>query len=160
MIQPDQVPQILTELEPYMAVVVEVQLCDYGESANSGPWVKFRLPNPETLEPYRGQDRTGRNARNGKRYTLMLIELTDQDEVVRQEPGPRKLSSIAGIMCENQEFRAWLQAEHGEAMPTSEDAAVYLRAMCGIQSRAELDSNTHAAGVFREILRDYDAHRA
>ena len=157
---PDEIPTVLEELKPYFATIVEAQLKDYGESANAGCWVSFRVPMPEDLEPFRGQDRSGRNARSGKRYTLMLIELTDQDEVVRQEPGPRKLSSIAGIMCENQEFRAWLQAEHGEAMPTSEDAAVYLRAMCGIQSRAELDSNTHAAGVFREILRDYDAHRA
>lgn len=154
---PDEVPAILEELKPYFTTVVEAQLKDYGESANAGCWVSFRLPQPEDLEPFRGQDRSGKNARSGKRYTLMLIELTDQDEHHHQ---PRKLSSIAGAMCENVEFRQWAAQETGDPMLEPKDAANFIRATCGIQSRAELDSNAEAAKAFRGILRDYDAFRA
>src|SRR3990172_1742726 len=99
MILSGQVAQVLEELKPYFSTIVEAQLKDYGESANAGCWVSFRVPSPEDLEPFRGQDRSGRNARTGKRYTLMLIELNDQEEHVEQERKPMKLSQIAGAKC-------------------------------------------------------------
>lgn len=159
---PEKVPQILEELKPYFATIVEAQLKDYGESANAGCWVSFRLPSPEDLEIYRGQDRSGRNARTGKRYTLMLIELTDQDEPMQateQEPKPRKLSSIAGAMCNDPNFRAWLASEYGDPCPDADTAAVFIRGACGIESRSMLDVNEHAATVFRTLLKDYDKAR-
>jgi len=162
MILPENVPEILTELQPYMAVVVEVQLCDYGESANSGPWVKFRLQNPEDLEPYRGQDRSGRNARTGKRYTLMLVELSDQDEPVSngghmdETPRPRKLSQIAGGLCHDAAFRKWCELAYGDPCQDEAAAAQLLREVCGVESRSHLDSNPDAAALFRELLANYD----
>lgn len=160
MIPPEQVAEKLEELKPYFSAIVEAQLKDYGESANAGCWVSFRLPAPEDLELYRGQDRSGRNARSGKRYTLMLIEINDQEEHVQPtEQKPRKLSQIAGIMCNDPNFRAWLAEEFGDPCPDAEAAAVFIRETCGVESRAHLDSNVHAAGLFREILNDYDAAR-
>ena len=159
MIQPEEVAGVLEQLRPYFTTIVEAQLKDYGESANAGCWVSLRLPGPEDLEPFRGQDRSGRNARTGKRYTLMLIELTDQDEhmpPIYTEPKPRKLSSIAGALCNDPNFRAWASHTYGEPCPDAESAAVMVREVCGIQSRAELDANEGAAGLFRELLADYD----
>jgi hypothetical protein len=158
MILPEQVPELLRELSPYFTTIVESQLKDYGESANAGCWVSFRLPAPEDLEPFRGQDRTGRNARTGKRYTLMLIELTDQDEHMPPEPEakPRKLSQIAGGLCHDAKFRAWCEAQYGEPCPDEAAAAQLIREVCGIESRAHLDVNEEAAKVFRELLADYD----
>lgn len=153
---PEQVPEVIEELRPYFATIVEAQLKDYGESANAGCWVSFRLPTPEDLEVYRGQDRSGRNARTGKRYTLMLIELNDQEEPVQAEPKTYKLSQIAGAKCNDPNFRAWLQAEYEEPFPDAEAAAVFIRASCGIESRAMLDSVEHAATIFRTLLSDYD----
>jgi hypothetical protein len=155
-IQPEDVVQALEELRPFFRVLEEVQLCDFGESANSGPWVKFRLLAPESLEPYRGQDRSGRNARTGKRYTLMLIELNDQEEPVQAEPKTYKLSQIAGAKCNDPNFRAWLASEYGEPMPDAEAAAAFIRQLCGIESRSYLDTIEHAATIFRTLLADYD----
>lgn len=159
MIQPEEVAGALGELRPYFTTIVEAQLKDYGESANAGCWVSFRVPMPEDLEPFRGQDRSGRNARTGKRYTLMLIELADTEEHMQNETEvkPRKLSSIAGALCNNPNFRAWASHTYGEPFPDAEAAAVLIRETCGITSRSELDSNEGAAQIFREILRDYDA---
>ncbi len=159
MIHPEQVAAMLAQLEPYFTACEEVQLCDYGESANAGAWVKFRLSNPEALEPYRGQDRSGRNARTGKRYTLMLIALDDQDQHT-QEDRPRKLSQIAGAVGESDQFRTWVQEAHGNECSTAAQAADFIRALCGIDSRAELDTNPAAASVFRGLLSDYDAWKS
>lgn len=157
--QPEDVAPTLEELKPYFTTIVEAQLKDYGESANAGCWVSFRLPMPEDLEPFRGQDRSGRNARTGKRYTLMLIELNDQEEHVQAEHKPMKLSQIAGAKCNDPNFRAWLAHEYGDPCPDAEAAAVFLRETCGVESRSNLDTNEAAAGVFRELLADYDKAR-
>lgn len=158
MLQPDQIASILEELKPYFSTIVEAQLKDYGESANAGCWVSFRVPMPEDLEPFRGQDRSGRNARTGKRYTLMLIELNDQEEHVQnQDPKPRKLSQIAGGLCHDEKFRAWCEEHYGEPCRNDIEAAQLIREVCGVESRSHLDTNDDAANLFRELLRDYDA---
>lgn len=159
MIQPEDVAATLEELKPYFATIVEAQLKDYGESANAGCWVSFRVPMPEDLEPFRGQDRSGRNARTGKRYTLMLIEINDQEEHVQQpgDPKPRKLSSIAGALCNDPAFRAWLEHTYGEPVPDAEGAAQVVREVCGVESRAHLDTVEAAASLFRELISDFDA---
>lgn len=163
MIQPEDVASVLEDLRPYFTTIVEAQLKDYGESANAGCWVSLRLPTPEDLEPFRGQDRSGRNARTGKRYTLMLIEINDQDEHMppeNTEPRPRKLSSIAGALCNDPNFRAWAAATYGDTFPDAEAAAQLIRGLCGVESRADLDTNDQAAKLFREILKDYDEEKS
>jgi hypothetical protein len=165
MIQPEQVAQVMEDLKPYFALVIEGQLKDYGENANSGCWVSFRLPAPEDLEIFRGQDRSGRNARQGKRYTLMLVELGDDETAVnqeargrmgQQEARPRKLSQIAGGICHDAKFRAWVEQTYAVPCENPEQAAEFIRSMSGVESRAHLDTNTEAAGIFRAILADYD----
>lgn len=158
MIEPEQVASVLDGLKPYFTTIVEVQLKDYGESANAGCWVSFRVPSPEDLEPFRGQDRSGRNARTGKRYTLMLIELTDQEEHVQapNDPKPRKLSQIAGGLCHDQQFQAWMQKRYDVQVTTEAEAADLIRMICGVGSRSELDGNPEAAEVFRGMLKEYD----
>jgi hypothetical protein len=160
MIAPEQVAELLEQLRPYFTTVVEAQLKDYGESANAGCWVSLRLPSSEDLEPFRGQDRSGRNARTGKRYTLMLIAIDDQDQHEQGQDRPRKLSQIAGAVGESDEFRTWVQEVHGNECATAAQAADFIRALCGIDSRAELDTNPAAAGVFRGLLADFDAWKA
>lgn len=157
MIQPEDVAEVLEGLKPYFTTIVEVQLKDYGESANAGCWVSFRVPSPEDLETFRGQDRSGRNARTGKRYTLMLIELNDQEEHVQtQEPKARKLAQIAGGLCHDEGFRAWLQKRYDVLVTNDAQAADLIRVICGVESRSLLDSNLEAAELFRGMLAEYD----
>lgn len=157
---PEQVAEAIESLKPYFTTVVEAQLKDYGESANAGCWVSFRVPMPEDLEPFRGQDRSGRNARTGKRYTLMLIEISDQEEHVPAEDKPRKLSQIAGAVCNDPNFRAWAAAKYGETINDADAAAEFIRSLCGVESRRDLDINDGAAVIFRQVLGDYDEAKA
>lgn len=169
MIQPEQVAQVMEDLKPYFALVIEAQLKDFGESANAGCWVSFRLPAPEDLEIFRGQDRSGRNARQGKRYTLMLVELGDDETAVNQdarrtmeperEARPRKLSQIAGGICHDMRFRAWVDQTYSIPCLNEKETAEFIRGMCGVASRADLDTNAQAAGIFRAILADYDKYK-
>jgi hypothetical protein len=160
MIQPEEVRETIEQLTPYFALIVESQLKDYGESANAGCWVSFRLPTPEDLEIFRGQDRSGRNARQGKRYTLMLVEIDDDETPVNQGRGmdqkPRKLSQIAGGICHDVKFREWVAKTYAVPCSNEGEAAAFLREMCGVESRAHLDTSETAAGIFRSLLADFD----
>ena len=159
MIQPEEVAGTLEDLRPYMTEVCEVLLADWQENPNSGAWVKFRLPDEKHLEIYRGKYRAGRTKGFGQRYQMILIEINDDETPMtpeHSEPKPRKLSSIAGALCNDPNFRAWASHTYGEPCPDAEAAAVMVREVCGIQSRAELDANEGAAELFRELLRDYD----
>lgn len=158
--EPEDVPEVLAGLKPYMTEVCEVSLADWQDNPNSGAWVKFRLPDESHLEVYRGKNRAGRTQKFGQRYQMILIEINDDETPMHApDPKPRKLSSIAGAMCNDPHFRAWLASEFGDPCPDADAAAVFIRETCGIESRAHLDSNVHAAGLFREILSDYDKAR-
>lgn len=158
---PEDVPETLTELRPYMTEVCEVSLADWQDNPNSGAWVKFRLPDESHLEIYRGKSRSGRTQKFGQRYQMILIEINDDETPMpAQEPKPKKLSQIAGALCHDAKFMAWLEREFGEPCPDESTAAKVVREACGIESRSYLDVNETAAGIFRELLANYDRTRA
>lgn len=69
----------------------------------------------------------------------------------------------AAMLCQNETFRLYLDrrraAKFGLDMPdgthTTDDARDFILAACGIDSRADLDHNPHAAYVFRSIMHHY-----
>lgn len=73
-----------------------------------------------------------------------------------------ELAKLAGILCADGGFQAWIEAEFIEELPAAADlpldddaerAAVILRHVCGIASRAELDHKQAAATIFHERIR-------
>lgn len=67
------------------------------------------------------------------------------------------LSQQAGIMCNDERFWAFLKDRYPhKTYETSEDAAFYVRWMCGVDSRADLDSDSFGASHFRKIQTDFD----
>ena len=72
------------------------------------------------------------------------------------EPAPVKggaLAKLAGMWCADPEFHAWIRHAYDPDVQSSEKAAVFVRFLCGIKSRAELDSNERAAMRFQEFIR-------
>lgn len=66
------------------------------------------------------------------------------------------LSRAAAMMCNGAKFQRWVVSRIGAApdgVSASQHAAQYVRDMCGITSRAELDHNARAAGLFHEAVR-------
>lgn len=156
---PEEVPEALRALQPYMTEVCEVSLADWQDNPNSGAWVKFRLPDEKHLEIYRGKNRAGRTQKWGQRYQMILIEINDDEtpmQAQEETSKPRKLSQIAGGLCRSEDFRKWCEAQYSEPCPDEAAAAQLIREVCGIESRAHLDVNAEAAQVFRDLLADYD----
>lgn len=91
----------------------------------------------------------------GTRYMIAAVMLNDQDEPVK---GVKKreadtIISIAGALCRNERFWAWLD-DTGLASEQSEAAAVEaVRDFCGIKSRSEFSTNETARNKFN-VLKD------
>ena len=120
--------------------------------------MKLRLPDESHLNVYAGKDRSGRTQKFGQRYYMVLVQIGD-DEMPQQAdetPKPRKLSQIAGALCNDPNFRAWASHTYGDPFPDAEAAAQLIRDTCGVASRRDLDTNEAAAKLFKEILSDYD----
>lgn len=110
----------------------------------------------------------------GTRFQLAYAEIIDEQEehgqAVPQEPPKREHRSWdelpaaqqAGIRCEDLEFRQWLQKAvptaqelFGGDHPAAETAARLVRALCGVESRAELATNEEAATRWYELDAQY-----
>jgi hypothetical protein len=60
------------------------------------------------------------------------------------------------MMCNGAKFQRWVVSRIGaapEGVPPSQHAAQYVRDVCGITSRAELDHNAAAAALFHTAIR-------
>lgn len=82
------------------------------------------------------------------------------------EPKGGELARLAGMLCADPDFQFWLEARHREELPAeiggaegAERAAVLVRSVCGVESRAELDHNREAAMNFHELIRKPWAER-
>ncbi|WP_158685940.1 hypothetical protein [Achromobacter spanius] len=66
------------------------------------------------------------------------------------------LSRAAAMMCNGAKFHRWVESRIGAApdgVSASQHAAQYVRDVCGITSRAQLDHNAKAASLFHEAVR-------
>lgn len=140
----------------------EVQFRRYSDTSTQGQQVVFALADRESLAPFIGKE--------GKRFMAVLVEIGDDEQPVRQ-PEPEKpaapkggpLARLAGQWCNDEAFRVWLSKsaalpwsaawdDYPEAAP-AQIAALVVRQICGVKSRAELDSNDAAAMRFQELIR-------
>ena len=130
----------------------EMQLMNWGESSNSGAWVKFWIP-PEGLESFRDlKTKSGKIA--GHRVMAVLVEIGDDELPVRREevtpkvkPKGGELARMAGVFCNDEEFREMINVNN------SEEARSWICLSCEIESRAELDHDPIAANKFHELFR-------
>lgn len=67
----------------------------------------------------------------------------------RRPAGTRKqtLAQVAGTLCSNPAFQAWCGARDAD------EAAAWMRTICGVTSRRELDTNPTAACLFHDRVR-------
>lgn len=66
------------------------------------------------------------------------------------------LSRAAAMMCNGERFQRWVVSRIGAApdgVSASQHAAQYVRDICGITSRAQLDHDANAASLFHEAVR-------
>ncbi len=134
----------------------EAMLLSWRETHNGGAQITLLLASPEELEPFKRLTLAkGKTA--GQRLAYAFAEIGEDEQPV-VKAGKLKggdLSRLAGQFCNNKNFLVWagpvIRREFDEANP--ENAAVFVRETCGIESRAELDHNKAAAEIFHEQIR-------
>lgn len=149
---PEQVPALLDALIPYVAQVSEVQLLDFSTRAHYGPWAKFRFPDVDGLKGYKP----------GQRFHLILIAIMEDEMPATANAAdrkPYKLSQIAGMLCNEREFWAWITDVYGEPCDNKDQAAVWIRQVCNVESRSLLDSDETAGATFRRLMKEYDDYK-
>jgi len=94
----------------------------------------------------------------GSRYVMVLARLNDQDEVLtpKEKSDGEKAVDIAGLMCRNPRFMAWL-ADRGYARDDTESSAIAaIREFCSIRSRSELATSEEALRKFNELKAEFE----
>lgn len=66
------------------------------------------------------------------------------------------LAKGAGILCNNPAFRVFLSQELNQRIDTPKKAAIVVRTVCQIKSRAELNANDEAAHVWRQLVAEFN----
>ena len=142
----------------------EAMLLRWSETSNGGSTIVLQLVDDSDLAPFKGMTlKKGKIA--GQRLQCVLVEVDDQEQPIAP-PAPGKggqLSILAARWCRDLEFQSWLFAAFGslrevEANPEIA-AAIQIRHVCGVRSRAELDHDDLAAARFEaHIRRPYMDH--
>ena len=79
-------------------------------------------------------------------------------EVPRVEQGQNKIVQLAGVLCNNPEFGAFLKDKfqlNSIDVHDGESVASALRTICGMASRRELATNIEAQTVFMRLQSEY-----
>ncbi|MDO9402059.1 MAG: hypothetical protein Q7T46_11530 [Polaromonas sp.] len=138
----------------------EMQLAGWSESHTSGCKVTFWLSSPDDLEAFRALTvRKGNTA--GHRFMAALVEIGDDEQPVQsdigktisEKPKGGQLARLAGIWCNELKFWRWIDAVGGPEIDNDMQAAEWIRQVCLISSRVELDYNEAAAKCFQENIR-------
>jgi len=138
----------------------EARLFGYKKTRNKdGDWVELRLQvHPEEAAPLNSVDL-------GQRLQCVVVPIdTDEQPMPVEKPKGGELARQAGILCSDERFREWIYItgrwaeQYGDefAKPDRERAADYIRNLCGVTSRADLDHNEEAAEEFRELKGAFD----
>ncbi|WP_033472896.1 hypothetical protein [Bordetella bronchiseptica] len=144
----------------------EVMLAGWSQTHNGGAKVTFWLQDDTDLEAFKAMT-VAKGKTAGQRLALVAVEIGDDEEPVSPQsqstPTPAEklkggdLARLAGQLCVNPEFQRF--AAHMQSGPNylaSSDqftATNWLREMCGVDSRADLDHDIEAAARFHERVR-------
>jgi len=143
----------------------ELQFAGWTDSHTSGPKVTFWLQSEEDLEAFRSLTaRKGNQA--GHRFMAVFVEVGDDEKPVpppvmgnpiSEKPKGGALSKLAGVWCNDPEFLLWLNSVTHAGIfwhvKNTHEAAEFVRELCEIESRVELDHDDAAAERFNRLIR-------
>lgn len=133
----------------------EVMLKGWSDGTTGWKVTLWLNANDDGLHPFMTDDK-------GQLYSLVLVELDDDNEVINQTKRERltraearkkyPLCMLAGQFCNSEGFQEYLGARTGHTYGP-ESAAHWVREACHIESRRELDTDPQAAKRFHEMVR-------
>ena len=146
--------RLLRESEEVMAIEAtyhgEVRVVRSSYTSKTGPTITLALHDIDELNRVQGMD--------GKRYMLALVEIGDDEQpvpsaAILEKPKGGALAKLAGMWCSDPEFWRWASTRMDLPVSNANGAAAFIRLNCGVDSRAELDSNDEAADLFQKHIR-------
>lgn len=149
----------------------EMMLAGGGNPLGAGMWVKFWLDEEPDRHPFSGC--AGRKGdAPGDLFAAVFVEIDDDDEAINQQKRGRvervgrrqqSLAQYAALLCTNSLFLQWLSetvrvGSGSNLVPADwwareDHAARWMRYVCNIESRADLDRNPEAAQRFHDLVR-------
>lgn len=79
------------------------------------------------------------------------VQKTAETEHEKPKGGP--LAKLSGMWANDPEFWGWLTSMFPENTWNADTAAEYIRGLCGVESRSELDHDQEAAAIFHNHIR-------
>ena len=95
----------------------------------------------------------------GTRYTMVLVEMNDNETAKPPQQTGHKLATRVGIKCTEPTFRRFLWERgyiEGNMLPTEDDATNAVRKICGVESRANIDGDPDAEAKCRALIGEYE----
>lgn len=140
----------------------EAMLSNWSETAAAGRKVEFWLPEGADApdeHPFKYYTRRLRGS-PGTRFQMVLVEIDDDDKPLPRGTGEAKprltqggelvggaIAKHAGRLCKDSDFHEYMMGldYDGEPPEVNEEAATtYVREICGVRSRRELDHDRDA----------------
>jgi len=157
----------------------EMQLAAWGESMQTGAWVKMWV-HPEDLEAFKlMKARTGKHA--GQRLGVAIVQLGDDEAVVEHAPaepkpepssGPRPAAVRIGdfgrcavMWCKRPDFRRWASEASDLPIGDEDDAKEFILDECGVTaaygtaaSRKHLDVAPFSDAFLDKVFHPFTAY--
>jgi len=143
----------LSPIDPGKEHLIEVLLLGWTDSPR-GATVSFLLPPDGPVHPFLGCTRPAKGA-TATRWMACFVELSDDDLPVNQvqrakvekPKAKQRLSNVAALMIKNPVFWQFLTATTGFDADNKESADGALKAILGIDSKADLDATVSDTGT-------------
>lgn len=136
----------------------ELMLANWRETHSGGATVTFLLADKADLDMFRHLTVKKANLA-GQRFMAVLVEIGADETPVRQH-----LSLQAALLCKSMGFWQFVESRAGYAHEGNREreqhATDFLRQTCGVESRAELDSDGRAGMAYQQLLSEYRAYAA
>ncbi|WP_341918659.1 hypothetical protein [Polaromonas sp. YR568] len=107
------------------------------------------------FEPNQAQDAFRLFAAPGTQVAIAALKAGTYIEQQAQAEKPKggELARLAGIWSNEPKFWRWIRTVGGPEIDNDMQAAEWIRNICDVQSRAELDHNNEAGDYFHEAIR-------
>ena len=93
----------------------------------------------------------------GSRYMVVMVRIGDNEQPLNRElefPGDHAVK-MAGMICRDPDFWAWLEEKFDVIVDSEKDCATWLSDFLNIQSRKELKENEMVRNVFNKLRQEY-----
>lgn len=120
--------------------------------------VTFELPDDDALECFKGM--TAKKGKMAGQVLMAALVDPEGEEDIKTPEEPEKLkggplAKLAGMWCHDANFENYIRNVYGK-FAKDLTADQFIKKMCDINSKIELDHNEHAANEFHQLRKSFN----